>query len=516
MKDRSISAHGCASGLFVKRLCIALALIGQALPAAPATHAAADAAGHNRAVEARPAVFGGAAPHRSARRSHIMVRIKPRLPSGPSAGDGSATITLYDGSGNPIAAFDGVVGRAVGVRGPRRDITSGDTPFGVYRHTMTSGGAAASRLGKGYGTGKVYVDDHRSQMYGDVADARRSLIRLHGGGSGLSNPYAPNQRLLPTLGCVRMRNADVNSLIRHIERLSAGGEPLQFIYMGSEAYLFRLARNPSLSGEGWWEPLRIALRLPPPSPSEFRPDSGRRPAAAEQEPVPADCAAPGADVALAESLKVFSEDVGETGQAELARLEARAAELRRLQQCLPPDSPTQPRIAFALCHLGGDCDASRRLLESALEESSPYADLPPDLAAEMLSRLVTLNVSRSDEARAEEAMVSLFNAAPAADGALSEGLGAVFTEKLRTQNSVFFSAFGQLFSPEREARGSADLRTAVYDLLRDVGRVTEAELRSVPQRAGGLRESAPQLGQTVRRFTAEYRQRIRERRQGRR
>lgn len=33
-------------------------------------------------------------------------------------------------------------------------------------------------------------------------------VIYHGGGSGLANPYAPYQGWVPTLGCLRMQNAD--------------------------------------------------------------------------------------------------------------------------------------------------------------------------------------------------------------------------------------------------------------------------------------------------------------------
>jgi hypothetical protein len=37
----------------------------------------------------------------------------------------------------------------------------------------------------------------------------RSGIGLHGGGSSLPDPYTPYQKLVPTLGCLRMHNYDL-------------------------------------------------------------------------------------------------------------------------------------------------------------------------------------------------------------------------------------------------------------------------------------------------------------------
>jgi hypothetical protein len=41
----------------------------------------------------------------------------------------------------------------------------------------------------------------------------------------LQDPYALNQPLLPTEGCVRMKNRDINSLIQLSQRLASKGIP---------------------------------------------------------------------------------------------------------------------------------------------------------------------------------------------------------------------------------------------------------------------------------------------------
>ena len=67
-------------------------------------------------------------------------------------------------------------------------------PNGLYwcKADLISHGAA-------YGTSYIYTGDYR---YRDI----------HGGGSGLSNPYAPYQGWVPTLGCLRMQNADCDEV----------------------------------------------------------------------------------------------------------------------------------------------------------------------------------------------------------------------------------------------------------------------------------------------------------------
>ena len=108
-----------------------------------------------------------------------------------------------------VALFNGL---GKGIKWPRRDVHFDYTPFGVYRFVRAAGGEPGSEISKAYGTGKIYLDDN--DMFGEVVDVRRGTIRLHGGGSALADPYAPDQRLVATLGCVRMKNRDVNGLIR--------------------------------------------------------------------------------------------------------------------------------------------------------------------------------------------------------------------------------------------------------------------------------------------------------------
>lgn len=91
-------------------------------------------------------------------RSSIMVTIDPRLPSG---GSGSATVLFLNANGellNAASASFGGLGK--GVRGPRRDVRFGDTPFGVYKYVRPEGGAEDSQISPAFGTGKLYLDDN--------------------------------------------------------------------------------------------------------------------------------------------------------------------------------------------------------------------------------------------------------------------------------------------------------------------------------------------------------------------
>src|SRR5262249_27871444 len=232
-------------------------------------------------------------------RSNILVKIKPRHPQGEN---GTATIQLLNAAGEPVtsavALFNGL---GKGIKGPRRDVHYGDTPFGVYRFVRAAGGEPGSQISTGYGTGKIYVDDN--DMFGEVVDVRRGTIRLHGGGSVLANPYEPDQRLVATKGCVRMKNRDVSGLIQAIKSLSPSRKP-DFIFMGSEAYLNALATDNSMANKEWWNVLRVDLHLPPSPPSEMVLINWRERTTFFTSTVPQ------IDLQLLELIKTFAEDIG--------------------------------------------------------------------------------------------------------------------------------------------------------------------------------------------------------------
>jgi hypothetical protein len=71
-----------------------------------------------------------------------------------------------------------------------------------------------------------------SDAYLDTGDARGRDI--HGGGSSLANPLAPDQPLTPTLGCTRAHNSDVQSLGRMIDNFkSTHGADVLYLRVGT-------------------------------------------------------------------------------------------------------------------------------------------------------------------------------------------------------------------------------------------------------------------------------------------
>lgn len=194
--------------------------------------------------------------------SSILVIVGARA----NGGSGGAYIILLDKNGRRIpfrdcgcSDADVASGRAV-AKNPNRMLGDqvGDTPFGVYSYEYSEGGTSTSQLGAAFGTGKVRMRG----IYGEIIDSGRSLIRLHGGGSGLlkrkppQDPYDLDQDLLPTGGCVRLKNRDVNGLIQAINSLPKD-DPLEFIFIGDQGYLDGLAINTALANQRWQPVLRI-------------------------------------------------------------------------------------------------------------------------------------------------------------------------------------------------------------------------------------------------------------------
>ena len=77
-------------------------------------------------------------------------------------------------------------------------------PDGNYTVSAEEPGqSAADANGPAYGTFYIKTGDPRGRD-------------IHGGGSGLSAPFAPRQGWVPTHGCLRMQNIDGEELSRQI------------------------------------------------------------------------------------------------------------------------------------------------------------------------------------------------------------------------------------------------------------------------------------------------------------
>lgn len=59
--------------------------------------------------------------------------------------------------------------------------------------------------------------------YTTMSDNHRGGIGLHGGGSGLGAPFAPRQGFVWTMGCWRLQNADLETLVKIVRPLRTAG-----------------------------------------------------------------------------------------------------------------------------------------------------------------------------------------------------------------------------------------------------------------------------------------------------
>ena len=112
------------------------------------------------------------------------------------------TITATTDDGTVIAEYEcrRVFWQGVNDEGQPRE----SLPEGNYIVSAEEPGqAAAEANGPAYGTFYIRTGDARGRD-------------IHGGGSGLSDPFAPRQGWLATLGCLRMQNEDGEALSRLI------------------------------------------------------------------------------------------------------------------------------------------------------------------------------------------------------------------------------------------------------------------------------------------------------------
>ncbi len=174
----------------------------------------------------------------------------------------TARVTLTSRQGDQVRGADGLAAGNTRDRSVHTKREFGDTPYGVYHadNPATAGGTADDRsLKPGFGTGKINF----SPEAGEVVQFGRSAIRIHGGGSALikegKDPYALDQDLKYSEGCVRVTNRDVNTLIGDIKALDANGDPLDRVFIGTEEYLNALADQRDSNGNYLYPDLRLAL-----------------------------------------------------------------------------------------------------------------------------------------------------------------------------------------------------------------------------------------------------------------
>lgn len=92
----------------------------------------------------------------------------------------------------------------------RDDFVPGQNEEGQERESLPNGSYIVSAEEPGStSNGPAY-----GTFYIETGDPRERDI--HGGGSGLADPFAPRQGWVPTYGCLRMQNEDGEALSRMI------------------------------------------------------------------------------------------------------------------------------------------------------------------------------------------------------------------------------------------------------------------------------------------------------------
>jgi hypothetical protein len=131
----------------------------------------------------------------------------------------------------------------------------------------------------------------------------------------------------------------------------------------------------------------------------------------------------------------------------------------------------------------------------------------------MISRLIDKNIAERNEAQAEDLMLALFAAAPRADGALAEGLGIAYSEKLRDQTALFLSSYKSLFAPtdaRLEALGGWDrevLRTSRSDvsrLLLSVNHLSPEDVSRIEQKMNAIQDSSREFDEARKELRGKY------------
>ena len=113
-------------------------------------------------------------------------------------------ILITDRDGGTTYYFDPVSGESKQIETSNNvDSKSKTGAAGPYTGWVTY--CETGKLGKAYRTAKIRTTDDRYRW-------------VHGGGSSLDDPYAPNQRLTPTFGCTRAHNKDVEDLCAIIKK----------------------------------------------------------------------------------------------------------------------------------------------------------------------------------------------------------------------------------------------------------------------------------------------------------
>ncbi|MCD6165521.1 L,D-transpeptidase family protein, partial [bacterium] len=111
-----------------------------------------------------------------------------------------------------------------------RMLEYGDTPYGTYR--VARGPFNLERIKKNipYGTRFIGLE----ATGGEALRSGRTGIGIHGGGSGLADPFRGDQGWVITEGCIRMQNEDIETMSEEVRTLVAAGDEEGTVEVGAD------------------------------------------------------------------------------------------------------------------------------------------------------------------------------------------------------------------------------------------------------------------------------------------
>ncbi len=154
---------------------------------------------------------------------------------------------------------------------------------------------------------------------------------------------------------------------------------------------------------------------------------------------------------LEKQIKAFAE--GEGDNTILRDFKARPRDslitsIKRIRDSAKPSDPIRVKIAFLFCRLGYSYSENRAIVIDGFTNPHKYEEFYADDAVGMMASLI-----REGD---KDLLPITFKASKGADGALAEGLSAIFLENVRENLSTFLQKLSSM---------NVDIRKRVYELV---------------------------------------------------
>lgn len=105
-----------------------------------------------------------------------------------------------------------------------RNVAVGGDGFGHFGRCPRGDYEVGSPIRKGTAPfGEWFVPLLDYGAHHTMAEFERSGIGVHGGGSGLANPFSAHQGWVPTHGCLRLQNSELSRFVLWVRQAQAKG-----------------------------------------------------------------------------------------------------------------------------------------------------------------------------------------------------------------------------------------------------------------------------------------------------